>query len=489
MSRFRVSPSIWVSAAFAVLAFAVLKLPLIDAAALLIALIGFAVGLGLMVLVREAGERQIVTRLFLLAYSLRLAFAFVLYKSKFNKVLGGADDLGWIGSAYMARRWISVPQGGANFLVPPLDGEFPDTLWQLFTSAEHNSGYHYFGAWFFYLLGVNSQMAFAFFNCLAGALVVVLTYQAARLFSSRRASIFVAAFAMLLPSFITWSALTQKEIWVIFLEIAGFYLFWRLLREAKEGASPTVLAWFAGWLVVSVALLFSMRFYAAPVQVVGALVTWVCFRSQRPLRAALWTGGGLTAVFAVLLAAHVIRIDMASIMAEQIDQLENFHAGLRVTGERTNTNVNLAYDLNSPVGLAKMATVGSIYVFFSPFIWQMNSVRQFASLPDLLAWYFLFFGFVAPGFVALWRRNRAAVLSVVAYLVPLILFYSLTFGNVGTTFRMRSQLVPFFLVFAAAAYDKRRKSAPENVEKRLRAVLAAHLMEDKKPAPELEAVS
>ena len=90
-----------------------------------------------------------------------------------------------------------------------------------------------------------------------------------------------------------------------------------------------------------------------------------------------------------------------------------------------------------------------------PLSWQVDSLRQAATLPDVMAWWFLFFGYILPGIRYAWRRQSLS-LSLLAYTLPLVLFYSLIFGNVGLAYRQRAQLMPFLLIFAAAGHYSRR---------------------------------
>ena len=99
--------------------------------------------------------------------------------------------------------------------------------------------------------------------------------------------------------------------------------------------------------------------------------------------------------------------------------------------------------------------VGASYLLLSPFPWQVDSLRQAATLPDVMAWWFLFFGYILPGIRYAWPRQSLSV-ALIAYTLPLILFYSLIFGNVGLAYRQRAQLMPFLLIFAAAGHYSRR---------------------------------
>jgi len=443
-------------------AYAIIFAPLEDSAAIVVAMLCAGAGMGGLSLLRDERERGILMRLFLGAYALRVLFAIVLYKTGLSATFAGGDDsvwlLGWMNSRFW-RGWSVMPITGP-YGYP--ESDFPKSLFDVYTTnLRNNVGYHYFASLFYFLLDVRSQMALAFFNCMAGALTTVMTWKVAREFFSEKASTFAGWAAAVLPALLIWSALTIKESWVILFQIVAFFAVYRCSRRFNPVYALLVL----GLTVLSL----GFRFYVAWFMVGSIIIAFACFRSRNPGRTAFTGLVGVVVLFTALSAAGVVKFDVLSILQSQLKEFNSFRtavSGGLTSGPSgsygtsgTGSGVKLDYDVTTPGGAAMMLMVGATYLLLSPFPWQVNSVRQALALPDVMVWYYLLFCFVLPGIAYSWRTHKALLLSLLAFMLPLILFYSITFGNVGLVYRQRAQLMPFLFVLAAAGYDKRQRLA------------------------------
>lgn len=411
--------------------------PIEDTAAYVVALICGATAIFGLSLVRDRQERVTLMQLFCVAFVVRVLFALVAYKAGLVSVLGGTDDLGWLESWDRAQGWLA---GGSDSLASVYSGD----------QLRSNNGFKYSAAYFFYFLNIRSQMALSFFNCFAGALTVVVIYRLARDFFSRESSLVAAAYAAILPGFLIWSALTVKESWVILFEITACFAATRWSRERK----PIYILLGLAMIVATL----GFRYYVSLVLFAGGLLCLSCFRSRHPFRTAAWSMLGLVLMFSVLNAAGVVKLDVASIVQSQLADAKNFRDAVSSgnPNQGAGSGVRLDYDASTPGGALMMVVVGSAYLLLSPFPWQLGG-RQIFALPDVLLWWGLLIFLIAPGAVYAWKNRPALLISLLAFVLPLILLYSLIFGNVGLAYRQRAQLMPFFLVCAAAGSEARRQ--------------------------------
>ncbi len=402
--------------------------------------LGAATSLALQ-LVRDGRERAFLMRLFWFAFGLRFAFALILYATGLINVLGGADDTGWQGMWGISQAWHDFgPDSLATVYAPDV--------------IKANPGWRYFGTYFYYLLGEGSQGALAVLNCYANTLMVLVTYQSARLFFSPRACGFVAWVAAIMPGFLIWSALTVKESWLILFQISTFYVVWKFSRQRNPLVMLAQIATIGGLM----ALTLGFRFYAVNSLAVGLIMTLFCCWSRWPVRAAGFGVLLLALVYFSLASVGYVRFDVASITASRIAELDTFRTNISdASQEGTNSAVTFDFDTTTPVGAMLMLGAGSIYLLLSPFPWQINSLSQAAALPDVLLWWWLVFKFILPGIRYGWSRYQAMTISLAAFILPLFLFYAFIFGNVGLAYRQRAQLMPFMLVFAAAGYEMRER--------------------------------
>lgn len=416
--------------------------PLEDSAAYIVALICGALGVFGLSLTRDKRERATLIQLFCAAFLIRVLFALVAYKAGIVDVLGGGDDKGWLESWARAQGW----QAGAS-----------DSLASVYSSDQlrFNSGFKYGAAYFFYGLNIRSQMALSFFNCFAGALTVVVVYRTCRDFFSRESSLVAAVFATILPGFLIWSALTVKESWIILFEITAFFAAERWSRERNPA-----------YALLGGAMIFAtlgVRFYVAIILFAGGLLALACFRARKPFRAAAWSVMGLVVMFALLSNLGALHLDVASIVDSQLTDAQKFRDAVSSGGANrgAGSGVKLDYDVTTPGGAVMMIVVGSVYLLLSPFPWQLGG-RQIFALPDLLLWWGLLVFLIAPGIVYAWKNRPALLVSIVAFVLPLIFLYSMIFGNIGLAYRQRAQLMPFFLILAAAGSEARRKKNPDS---------------------------
>jgi 4-amino-4-deoxy-L-arabinose transferase-like glycosyltransferase len=395
-------------------------------------------------------ERRTVLNLFVAAFALRIIFTVVAYNTQIIDALGGGDDRQWINMWILSRRWHGLQ--GYSFIGVP----YPETLKQIYDgSHSRNRGYHYFGTEFFYYLNVQSQMALSFVNCFAGSLTVVLVYRTARDFFSRRAALCAALICLLMPGLIMWPALTIKETWVIFFQSLLFFAVWRLHRDRKPIYALAALA--------ALVLVLGFRYYIAYLGLGAALLSMVVFRARRPARAALLCVGTAALLVAGGLHFQLLHFDPIALLRSQMEEAASFGQAVATRGSRNASGIVLGYDVTTTGGALKQIGAGSLYLLFSPFPWQGLGGRQVYALPDVLLWWGVFFALIIPGAVAAWRRQRALLIAVAIYVLPLVMIYSVAFGNVGLAYRQRAQLIPLLLILAAGGYDAwaRRRAAQQ----------------------------
>jgi hypothetical protein len=121
-------------------------------------------------------------------------------------------------------------------------------------------------------------------------------------------------------------------------------------------------------------------------------------------------------------------------------------------------------DVSTAEGALTAIPVGLVYLLFAPFPWDMATLRQSITLPEMVVWWGSFPLLVLGLWYSLRHRLRQ-VAPVVIFTTMLTLVYSVFQGNVGTAYRQRSQLLIFYFIFVAVggvllkerSEDKRRQ--------------------------------
>jgi hypothetical protein len=95
--------------------------------------------------------------------------------------------------------------------------------------------------------------------------------------------------------------------------------------------------------------------------------------------------------------------------------------------------------------------IGLLYLLFAPFPWQLASLRQSITLPEMIIWWASFPLLILGLWFSIKYRLRQ-ISPILIFTVMLSLAYSIFQGNVGNAYRQRSQLLVFYFIFVAVGY-------------------------------------
>src|SRR5207245_3698362 len=94
---------------------------------------------------------------------------------------------------------------------------------------------------------------------------------------------------------------------------------------------------------------------------------------------------------------------------------------------------------------------GLLYLLFAPFPWQLTSLRQTLTLPEMLVWWALF-PMLALGLWFSIKYRLRQISPILIFTSMLSLAYSVFQGNVGNAYRQRAQLLVFYFIFVAVGF-------------------------------------
>ena len=117
-------------------------------------------------------------------------------------------------------------------------------------------------------------------------------------------------------------------------------------------------------------------------------------------------------------------------------------------------------DVSTTSGALSTIPLGLVYLLFAPFPWQIVSLRQSITLPEMVVWWASFPLLVLGFWFAIKYRLRM-ISPILIFTVMLTFAYSVFQGNVGTAYRQRAQLLVFYFIFVAVGFvlmqEKARK--------------------------------
>ena len=322
-------------------------------------------------------------------------------------------------------------------------------------------GMPYLVASIYAVVGRN-MLAVQFVNAVLGALTVLPIYQCAQqIFENRRVARATALMVGLFPSMILWSSQGLKDAPIIFLLALAMLATIRLSRKLSIGYFTLLVGAMLGLL----GLRFYI-FYMVAAAVVGAFIIGTRQMSGRSIlqNLIIIVGIGLALVqFGVLKSAttqYETFGNLETLQRSRLDQMQTAESGF-----------GKDVDVSTAGGALTAIPLGMVYLLFAPFPWQVTSLRQSITLPEMLVWWSLFPLLVLGLWFTIKYRLRQA-LPILLFTTMLTLVYSVFQGNVGTAYRQRAQLLIFYFMFVAVGYVLLK----ERREERQQRIVAARQM-------------
>jgi len=126
-------------------------------------------------------------------------------------------------------------------------------------------------------------------------------------------------------------------------------------------------------------------------------------------------------------------------------------------------------DVSTTSGALSTIPMGMLYLLFAPFPWQVGSLRQSITLPEMIIWWASFPMLVLGLWFAIRYRLRM-ISPILLFTIMLTLSYSVFQGNVGTAYRQRAQLLVFYFIFVAVGFVLLKEKREERKRQRLEAI-------------------
>jgi hypothetical protein len=299
-------------------------------------------------------------------------------------------------------------------------------------------------------------------NSVLGAATAVVIYLCAhQVFKNLRVARIAGIAVAFYPSLVLWSAQGLKDGPIVFcLAIA-------ILATLKLGEklAPKYILVLVGALLALVALRFYV-FYMICIAIGGAFVIGMqqvtALSFVRQFSAIILLGLALTYV-------GVTR--SATVQFERYGNMQQLQQSRSNLAKSAESGFGRDVDVSSTSGAISTIPMGVLYLLFAPFPWQITSLRQSITLPEMVIWWASFPLLVLGLWFAIRYRLRM-ISPILIFTVMLTLAYSVFQGNVGTAYRQRAQVLVFYFIFVAVGFvlmkEKREERKQRDAEERER---------------------
>ena len=388
-------------------------------------------------------DREFLVRLFISGLLCRVLVGTLIFVFELQEFFGG-DAFTYDSYGYaLAQTW-----QGAN--------QFRDVA---STLAKDFWGITYYVAGIYTLTGRN-MLAVQFVNSVLGAATAPLIYLCAQhIFDNRVVSRYSAVLVAFFPSLVLWSAQALKDGLIVFLLVMVILLTFRL-SERFSIKYLVILGMALFWLL---GLRFYV-FYMALVAIAGAFVIGMKAVSTVSLvrQLIILIGLGLALTYMGVLRS-------ANTQFESYGNLEAVQRSRSDLTARASSGFNRDVDVSTTSGALTAVPLGLVYLLFAPFPWQLATVRQSITLPEMLVWWASFPLLITGLWFTLKYRMRQA-LPILIFTTMLTLAYSIFQGNIGTAYRQRAQVLVFYFIFVSvgAALVKEKREDKQRQATRIR---------------------
>src|SRR5215204_4310010 len=305
-------------------------------------------------------------------------------------------------------------------------------------SIYRNWGMGYVVAVIYGLLGRN-MLAVQFFNAVVGAATAPVIFLCARqIFQNMRVARVATLSVAFYPSLVLWSSQGLKDGPIVFLLAVVMLATLKLGERFSTKYAVVMLFALYGLLCFRFYI-----FYMTLAAVGGAFLIGMRPVSSRSLvrqfAIVLAIGLGLTYLGVIRTAGAQFEV------YGDLDQVQRSRADL---ARSANSGFGADVDVSTASGAISAVPLGMAYLLFAPFPWQLASLRQSITLPEMVAWWTAFPLLVMGIWFTVKYRLRQA-LPILLFTTMLTVAYSIFQGNVGTAYRQRSQILVFYFIFVA----------------------------------------
>jgi 4-amino-4-deoxy-L-arabinose transferase-like glycosyltransferase len=310
-----------------------------------------------------------------------------------------------------------------------------------------------------YAIVGRNMLAVQFFNAVIGAATAPIIFLCAyEVFNNRRVAVIAGIAVAFYPSLVLWSSQGLKDGPIV------FFLGLSILATLKLGQKISAL-----YLAVAALALFGVLafrfyvFYMLVAAIAGAFII-----GMRPITAQSVVRQFVVVVFLGLSLTYFGVTRYASIQLEQYGSLEAVQRSRMDAATSAQSGFGQDVDVSTTSGALLTIPIGIVYLLFAPFPWQLGSLRQSLTLPEMVVWWASFPLLILGLWFSVKHRLRQ-MSPILIFTAMLTIAYSVFQGNVGTAYRQRAQLLVFYFIFVAVGAvlvlekreERRRRAAHE----------------------------
>lgn len=290
------------------------------------------------------------------------------------------------------------------------------------------------------IIGRNT-LAIQFVNSIIGAATAVLVFSCAQhVYKNVRVAKIAGIYVAFFPSLVLWSAQGLKDAPIVFFLVLAIL--------ASLHLNEKLSLKYAAILVLALFSILSLRFYVF--YMLAAAIAGGFIIGLQKLTPTNFARQFIVIILVGVSLTYLGVTRYASAQFESFGSLERINRS-RLDMARAGSGFGKEVDVSTTQGAIATIPLGLIYLLFAPFPWQLVSLRQSITLPEMVIWW-LAFPLMVLGIWYSIRFRLRQISPILIFTTMLSIAYSVFQGNVGTAYRQRAQLLVFYFIFVAVGF-------------------------------------
>jgi hypothetical protein len=417
-------------------------------------LLAVVVSVPVIILIRQnTSESHFLIQLFLVALILRMLFGVIIHAYSLRGFFGAdAITYDWLGQS-IVDVWFNV--------IPPTDPVAQKAM----STGTPGWGMNYLTAIIYLFTGRNLLAAQSFCAVVGAATAPMVYVCAQQIFHNIRVSKNAALMVALFPAFIIWSGQYLKDGLIIFLLVLAMTMVLQL--QAKFNYFAVIFLIFALFGILSLRFYI---FYMVAISVAGSFIIGQSGSAKSVAR------GFIILIVMGVALTYLGVLRTAGENFEKWGSLESIQRSRSDLSRRGDSGFGEEVDVSTTEGAITVIPVGFTYLMLAPFPWQLGSLRQAITIPEMIVWWCSIPLLIIGIGYTIKNRLRNAI-AILIFTLMLTIAYSIFQGNVGTAYRQRTQIQVFLFIFIAVGWTirKEKKENKKLVSAAKRERLESHL--------------
>jgi hypothetical protein len=391
------------------------------------------VAIALLLIRKYEEERAFLVRIFLTALLARLAFGIILHVFNLRDFFG-SDAISY---DLMGQRLVEI-----WFYDIPTNDWFSQ---KSMSTTTPGWGLTYLVGFLYTIIGQNI-LAAQFFCAVIGAATAPMVYVCAqKIFNNSRVSKISAIMVALFPAFIIWSSQLLKDGLIIFLLVVAMTMVLQL-QERFNYAAVIVL-------ILSLFGIMSLRFYIFYMVAISVAGSFVIGQSGSAKSIAR---GFIILIVLGLALTYMGVLRSATETFDKWGSLDKVQRSRNDLSRSADSGFGGDVDVSTTEGAISVIPLGFSYLMLAPFPWQLGSLRQSITIPEMVVWWCSIPLMIIGLIYTIKNRLRKAI-PILIFTLMLTIAYSIFQGNVGTAYRQRTQIQVFLFIFIAVGWTLRQE--------------------------------